>query len=85
MKEQGAYSLKCPGYKCGEILDAEWAPVLLKPELVVMLKDQRVRHVSLLLQLIWNIFKIYRIFLICQFKQYCINNEKMLILFIASI
>ena len=46
MKEQGAYSLKCPGYKCGEILDAEWAPVLLKPELVVMLKDQRIREAS---------------------------------------
>ena len=46
VKEQGAYSMKCPGYKCGEILDAEWAPVLLKPELVIMLKDQRLRHVS---------------------------------------
>jgi ankyrin repeat protein len=45
IKENGGFALQCPGYKCGEILSPQWAPVLLSPELVERWELQRVRHV----------------------------------------
>jgi hypothetical protein len=47
VKEGGAWSLKCPGFKCGEIIDSNWAGVLLKgtPELRDVLEDRRLKHV----------------------------------------
>lgn len=46
VSDNGLGCLPCPGYKCGEILDLSWAPVLLKTqEAVNRLRTQRVRHV----------------------------------------
>lgn len=46
MRENGVGCLPCPGYNCGEILDLEWAPVMLKsPDLVNRLLAQRQRQV----------------------------------------
>jgi hypothetical protein len=46
VSDNGFGCLPCPGYKCGEILDLSWAPVLLKTqEAVNRLRTQRVRHV----------------------------------------
>lgn len=44
--ENGHGFMPCPGYKCGEILDLQWAPILLKSQdQVKRLLQQRVRHV----------------------------------------
>lgn len=38
--------IPCPGFKCGEILDLCWAPVLLKsPDMVNRLEAARLRHI----------------------------------------
>ena len=48
VKDQGACAVRCPGYKCGEMLGQEWLPVLLTPSLVQLLGDQRTKHVYIL-------------------------------------
>lgn len=46
VRENGAYCLRCPGYKCGDILDIEWASLLLvERDLLERLKRQRSRNV----------------------------------------
>ena len=45
VKEQGACAIRCPGFKCGEVLGLEWAPVLLKRDIVELLTVQRIKHV----------------------------------------
>jgi hypothetical protein len=46
VSDKGLGCMPCPGYKCGEILDTQWAPVMLKSqELVNRLLLQRQRHV----------------------------------------
>mmetsp|Transcript_5318 Transcript_5318/g.5819 ORF Transcript_5318/g.5819 Transcript_5318/m.5819 type:complete len:1186 (-) Transcript_5318:647-4204(-) len=46
VNENGLGHLPCPGYKCGEFLDIQWAPLLLKSQdLVNRLKQQRQRNV----------------------------------------
>jgi hypothetical protein len=46
VNENGLGCLPCPGFKCGEILDISWAPILLKSQdLVNRLKSQRQRNV----------------------------------------
>lgn len=45
VNENGLGYLPCAGYKCGEILDITWAPILLKTqESVNRLNTQRLRH-----------------------------------------
>lgn len=45
VNENGLGYLPCAGYKCGEILDITWAPILLKTkESINRLKTQRLRH-----------------------------------------
>lgn len=44
VRENGGYALQCPGFKCGELLDPEWAPVMLSEELTNRWSDQRLRH-----------------------------------------
>jgi len=38
--------MKCPAYKCGEILHNDWAPIVLcTPELCERLSTNRRRHI----------------------------------------
>mmetsp|Transcript_32887 Transcript_32887/g.47510 ORF Transcript_32887/g.47510 Transcript_32887/m.47510 type:complete len:1304 (-) Transcript_32887:148-4059(-) len=46
VRDNGAGCLQCPAYKCSEIIDYEWAPVLLQSqELVNRLMSQRQRSI----------------------------------------
>ena len=52
--EEGLHCLRCPSPKCGEMLDLQWAPVLLKsPDLLNRLMVQRQRQVMLRTKLQW--------------------------------
>ena len=54
MGENALGCLPCPGFKCGEILDLQWAPVMLKsPDLVNKLLANRQRHTINSLGLRW--------------------------------
>jgi hypothetical protein len=51
---EGLHALQCPGQDCGETLDLQWAPVLLKsPDLVNRVLAQRQRQVTDKLKLHW--------------------------------
>jgi ankyrin repeat/IBR domain-containing protein 1 len=45
VRENGAFALQCPGYKCGEILSPDWATILMPNDLVERWGVQRTRHV----------------------------------------
>ncbi|RYG70191.1 hypothetical protein EON64_00850 [archaeon] len=46
LSEHSSGGIPCPAYKCGEILDVQWAPILLKSQdLVNRLLTQRMRHI----------------------------------------
>jgi hypothetical protein len=47
ISENGLGYMSCPGYKCGEILELFWAPMLLKSQVLVnRLRNQRALHVA---------------------------------------
>lgn len=44
--DAGSYCLKCPAFKCGEILHNDWASIILStPELCQRLFTHRRRHI----------------------------------------
>ncbi|KAJ1423931.1 hypothetical protein B484DRAFT_451720 [Ochromonadaceae sp. CCMP2298] len=52
--DEGLDCLQCPAFKCGDMLDLQWAPVLLSStDLVNRLLAQRQRRVISLVQLQW--------------------------------
>jgi hypothetical protein len=52
--KEGLYALNCPNKECGESLDLQWAPVLLKsPDLVNRVLAQRQRQITDRLKLHW--------------------------------